>query len=37
MADCLFARDTDLPAPEWLERCAFPVGMDEEGNLVEVE
>lgn len=27
----------ELTAPQWLERCAFPLGMDDDGNLYDPE
>lgn len=36
-AKCLKAPVPDLAAPEWLDRCRFPLGMDNAGNLFELE
>lgn len=27
----------ELATPEWLERCLFPIGMDDNGNFFELE
>lgn len=36
-AKCLKAPVPELAAPEWLDRCRFPIGMDNNGNLFELE
>lgn len=36
-AKCLLAPVPDLAAPEWLDRCRFPIGMDNDGNLFPIE
>ena len=26
----------EVNTPEWLERCSFPIGMDNEGNIWDI-
>lgn len=36
-AKCLLAPVPALASREWLDRCRFPIGMDNDGNLFELE
>lgn len=36
-AKCMKPPVPDLMMPDWIERCAFPIGMDHQGNFFPVE
>lgn len=36
-AKCLLSPVPELATQEWLDRCRFPIGMDNDGNLFELE